>query len=62
MEHLTMGDCCYIFRNISKEGLSYEEKMYAIKRVLNMETKNHITKVDMLDVILWLVTRLEEKK
>lgn len=59
-----MGDACYIFKNIrfvnEEENFTDEDKLKAIEMVLNMETKNHITKTDMLDVIRYLLDKVNE--
>lgn len=57
---MNTGDACYIFKNIAfAYEYTDEEKLTAIKRVVDMETHNSITKADMLDVIKFLVTRME---
>lgn len=61
-EIMGTGDACYIFKNISfigEEEYTDENKLTAIERVLNMETKNSITKTDMLDVIKWLLKKVD---
>ena len=61
MENMTIGDACYIFKYIN-EFSSEEECIQAIHRVLKMETRNSITKTDMMDVIRWLLERLEKER
>lgn len=61
INEMTLGDCCYIFKNI--EIFSNDEECYAaIRRVLKMETRNSITKTDMMDVIRWLMGKVNEGK
>lgn len=59
---VTIGDACYIFRNIAfiEDEYTDEDKLKAIEMVLNMETKNHITKTDMLEVIRYLLDKVNE--
>lgn len=59
---VTIGDAGYIFRNIAfiEDEYTDAQKLKAIEMVLNMETKNHITKTDMLDVIRYLLDKVNE--
>lgn len=59
---VTIGDACYIFRNIAfiEDEYTDEDKLKAIAMVLNMETHNGITKTDMLDVIRYLLDKINE--
>ena len=59
MSKMTTGDACYIFKTITEEH-TYEDKIEAIHRVLNMETKNGIAKTDLFIVIKWLLKRVED--
>lgn len=61
INYLTSGDCFYIFKNINATRFSDNEKIYAIKKVLSIKTKNQITKVDMYEAMLWLLKRLDDK-
>ena len=51
---MNRGKAIAIFRDISRADLSDEERGTAIKIVLQMETKNSITKNDMEEVMRYL--------
>ena len=44
----------FIFININDKDFTDEEKVMAIYRVLQMPTRNSITKSDMLKALNWL--------
>lgn len=49
-----MGKACAIFMNIQSNKYNKFEKVLAIRRVLDMETHNGITKDNILEVLDWL--------
>lgn len=51
---MTIGKAVAIFRNISSDKFSTEQKGLAIKMVMEMPTHNGITKREMLNVLEWL--------
>lgn len=51
---MNRGKAIAIFKDIFRPGLSDEERGTAIKIVMNMATKNSITKNDMEEVIRYL--------
>lgn len=53
-EVMALGEAIAIFNMIDASHKTTEEKGEAIKRVLDMETHNSITKDSMLKVIKWL--------
>lgn len=50
---MNIGRACGIFKNINGD-YSDEEKLEAIRLVIDMETHNGITKVNMLCALNWL--------
>lgn len=63
-EKMNIGKAVAIFRDIFRPGLTDIERGEAIKKVLDMETHNGITKAEMLQVIryLWNMVYEEEDK
>ena len=61
---MNIGKAVAIFRDIFRPGLTDIERGEAIKKVLDMETHNSITKAEMLQVIryLWNMVYEEEDK
>lgn len=53
---MELGKAVAIFKNIYLDTHTREEKMQAIKVVLDMETYNGITKQELLEVLNWLLT------
>ena len=51
---MNRGKAIAIFKDIFRADLSDEERGTAIKIVLQMETKNSITKKDMVEVMRYL--------
>ena len=51
---MTLGEAIAIFNHIDTDKKTIEEKGEAIKRVLEMETRNSITKDSCFNVIRWL--------
>lgn len=56
---MNIGKATAIFARITDSDISYEDKITAIGKVVNMETHNSITKAQMLEALRWLwsVTR-----
>lgn len=51
-----------IFKHIRKEEHSEEEKLIAIKKVLDMPTHNGITKDEILEAFRWILEGLDNMK
>lgn len=51
---MTLGRARAIFDNIENASESIEEKYWAIRLVLDMETHNSVTKASMLKVMNWM--------
>ena len=52
---MNLGEAIAIFMEIDRDDKTIEEKGTAIYEVLNMATRNGITKKQMLAVIKWLL-------
>ena len=52
---MELGKAVAIIKNIDSEEYTTREKGTAILTVMEMETKNSITKDDMQKVIMWLL-------
>lgn len=50
---MNIGKACAIFEQIQKEKYSDNEKLWAIKDVLDMPTHNGITKDTILNTFKW---------
>lgn len=57
---MNIGKACAIFEQIQKEKYSDNEKLWAIKEVLDMPTHNGITKDKILSAFRWLFERAVE--
>lgn len=51
---MELGKAIAIFKNLYSEKYSDDEKAEAIRRVIDMETHNSITKAEMLYALNWL--------
>ena len=51
---MEIGKASGIFRNINSPKYSNEEKILAIRIVIDMETHNSFTKDNLLEVLGWL--------
>lgn len=51
---MNKGKACAIFRNLTSDEYSISEKALAIHTVLQMETINGITKVELCNALKWL--------
>ena len=52
-----LGKATAIFNHIETENSTDQEKLEAIKRVLDMETHNGITKQACFEVLSWLMEK-----
>lgn len=60
---MNIGKACAIFEQIQKEKYSDNEKLWAIKEVLDMPTHNGITKNTILNAFKWFFNyTIEEVK
>lgn len=55
---MSTGTACWIFEQIEQEIYSDEEKMEAIRIVVEMETHNAIKKAEMVTAIRWLLEHI----
>ena len=51
-----------VFKHIREEKYSEEEKLIAIKKVLDMPTHNGITKDEILEAFRWILESLDNMK
>lgn len=51
---MNVGKACAVFEQIDSERYTDDEKLTAIKMVLDMSTHNGITKDTILDAFRWL--------
>ena len=58
---MTLGEAVAIFNSINRDDKTPEEKGMAIRRVLDMETHNSITKDTLLKVVRWLYDMVFEE-
>ena len=59
---MSKGMAVAIFRDIYTPVATEEEKMESIKMVLSMETHNGITKRDFINVLRYLMGRMEKQE
>lgn len=60
MSEMNIGLACCIFRSLDKAEFSDNEKMEAIKTVVEMETHNSIRREDCLKALAFLISREKE--
>ena len=52
---MNIGKATAIFKDIHNEETEVEDKLTAIQDVSGWETHNGITKIEMMEVIRWLI-------
>ena len=57
---MNIGKACGIFEQINSEKYTDQEKLYAIKQVLDMPTHNGITKAAIIDSFRWFYQIMKE--
>jgi hypothetical protein len=51
---MNKGEAYRIFRNLTSDEYTFQEKGTAIYIILHLETMNGITKVELVNALLWL--------
>lgn len=57
---MELGKATAIFKNIFMSERTKEEKMFAIKTVVDMETHNGFTKQEILNALDWLINEHQQ--
>lgn len=58
---MNIGKACAIFRNINNDKFTDDEKIEAIREVIDMETHNGIAKSDCFYALSWLLNKLHKE-
>lgn len=59
---MNIGKAAAIFTHIQEDRYTDEEKWHAIRQVTKFETDNAIHKSDYLDVILWMLAKIDSNE
>ena len=52
---MSKGTAVAIFKDIYTDEAEVDEKITAIQEVISMETKNSVTKADLVEALRWLL-------